>query len=228
VITLANFMTIFTQAIVSGAMFYMIDYVLPENSLNPIYFFFGGMIIGVILVNPLAIKWGYTRTQQLFFVIGGMGLILVSISTLSILIFICMFVAGFGIAGPLVITNVLFGQVADEDELNTGHRREGAFFGMNALITKPAQSLAMALPPFLLSFANFIPREENNGIILRGQESEALLMIRFIIGLIPGISLLLAALILYLYPMRNQEYLARVQSQLEELHEKKVIIQNGL
>lgn len=214
VVAAANFMSIFTQAIVTGGMFYLIDYVLPKDALNPIYFFFVGMLIGVGLANVIANKIGFTQTQQLFCIISGLGLILISITPLQLWIFAGMFIAGFGLSGPLVITNVLFAQVSDEDELKTNHRREGAFFGTNALLTKPAQSLALALPPFLLEFSHFVTREENGGIIFNNQPPEALLMIRFIIGLIPGIGMLLAAIILHFYPMRKRSYLESIQTQI--------------
>lgn len=211
IVTAANFMAIFTQAIVTGAMFYLIDYVLPDDAINPIFFFFAGMIIGVILANPIAHRKGYSQTQQLLSICSGTGLIIISLTAIPIIIYLGMAIAGIGIAGPLVITNVLFGQVADEDELRTGHRREGAFFGSNALLTKPAQSVALALPPFLLQFANFIPREENGGVIYEDQPQEALGMIRIIIGLIPGVAMIVAAIILKFYPLKSQK------AQLEDL-----------
>jgi GPH family glycoside/pentoside/hexuronide:cation symporter len=60
-------------------------------------------------------------------------------------IYICLALAGFGLTGLLVLTIVMWAQVADEDELRTGVRREGVYFGMSAFVTKLAQSVALVI-----------------------------------------------------------------------------------
>jgi GPH family glycoside/pentoside/hexuronide:cation symporter len=138
----------------------------------------------------------------------------------NVLIPVCLALAGFGLSGPQTLTNILFAEVADEDELRTGVRREGAFFGVNALITKPAQSLAIAIPPFILEAAHFVTREANNNVIFLNQPAAAIFGIKVFIGLIPGIAMLLGALILFWFPLRG-ERLAKVQREVLELHARK-------
>ena len=94
--------------------------------------------------------------------IGGVALILLTVVP-GPLILVCLALAGFGLAGPQTLTNVLFAQVVDEDELRSGVRREGAFFGVNAMLTKPAQSLALMLMPFILEATGFITRDRTPG-----------------------------------------------------------------
>jgi len=111
-------------------------------------------------------------------------------------------------------------QVADEDELRSGVRREGAFFGVNALLTKPAQSIALALMPFVLESADFITREANQGQIMLDQPASALWGIKILVGLIPGVAMILGAIILQWYPLRG-DYLQKVQQQVLDLHARK-------
>lgn len=99
-------------------------------------------------------------------------------------------------------------------------RREGAFFGVNALITKPAQSVALALIPIVLEAANFVTREANNGQIFLDQPGNALFGIKALMGLIPGAALILGAILLNWYPLRG-EYLEKVKADLLELHASK-------
>jgi GPH family glycoside/pentoside/hexuronide:cation symporter len=115
---------------------------------------------------------------------------------------------------------VLFGQVADEDELRSGVRREGAFFGVNALITKPAQSVAIALIPAILEATHFVTRQSQGGTILRDQPASAVTGIRILIGLIPGIAMFVGALILALYPLRGRR-LEEMQRKVLALHAEK-------
>jgi len=115
---------------------------------------------------------------------------------------------------------VLFAEVADEDELHSGVRREGAFFGVNALITKPAQSIALALMPFILEVTHFVTRQQNNGQIFLNQPDSAILGIKIVAGLIPGAVLILGAIILTWFPLRGA-HLEKMQKDVLELHARK-------
>jgi GPH family glycoside/pentoside/hexuronide:cation symporter len=102
-------------------------------------------------------------------------------------------------------------------------RREGAFFGINALLTKPAQSLALVLIAQILATTGFVTRESNQGLIFLDQPGGALFGIKTLVGLIPGIAMLLGALILAWYPLKGR-YLQDVQSKVLEMHAEKQAI----
>ena len=220
VLVAANFMSILMQALVLGSMFYLSDYVLKLNSTMPLLIpFFIGIIIGTFLANLIAKKIGVVRAQQLLLLIAG--IFLCSIFFVSgWMIYVAMFIAGFGLSGPLVLTNILFAQVIDEDEVRSGVRREAMFFGTNALITKPAQSIAIAIVPWILSMTSFISRNENNGEIFLPQGNDAIMGIKLFTGLIPGISMIIGALILFAYPLHGG-YLKEIQEKVLEMHAEK-------
>lgn len=219
VLVSANFMSILMNSLLLGAIFYLADYVMQINTMVLLAFLFIPLIIGVPITTLIRARIGVVQTQQLLLVIAGAGLVLITLVPPS-LIPVCIALAGFGLSGPQTLTNVLFAQVADEDELRSGVRREGAFFGINALITKPAQSIALALTPFILERTNFVTRVSNAGEIFLDQPASALFGIKAIAGLIPGAALLLGALILFLYPLRG-DYLKRVQEQVLAMHAEK-------
>ena len=219
VLVSANFMSILMNSLILGAIFYLADYVMQINTMILLAFLFIPLIIGVPLTTLIRSRLGVVKTQQLLLLIAGVGLVLIAIVPTS-LIPACIALAGFGLSGPQTLTNVLFAQVADEDELRSGVRREGAFFGINALITKPAQSVALALSPFILEATNFVTREANAGQIFLNQPASAIFGIKVIAGLIPGIAMLLGALILFLYPLRGA-YLKKVQAEVLALHAEK-------
>jgi GPH family glycoside/pentoside/hexuronide:cation symporter len=205
-------MSILMQALLLGSIFYLADYVLKaKSSLMVLAFLFVPLVIGVILTPFFRRRLGVVGAQQLLLVIAGAGLVSITFVP-SGLILACIALAGFGLSGPQVLTNVLFGQVADEDELRSGVRREGAFFGVNALITKPAQSVAIALIPAILEATRFVTRQSQGGAILREQPASAVMGIKVLIGLIPGVAMFLGALILSFYPLRGRR--------LEEMKEK--------
>jgi GPH family glycoside/pentoside/hexuronide:cation symporter len=215
----ANFMSILMSSLVTGAMFYLADYVMKMNTILLLACLFIPLIGGVPLTAVFRRKWGVVGAQQFLLVVAGVGLIAVMFVPTA-LIPVCLALAGFGLSGPQTLSNVLFAQVADEDELRSGVRREGAFFGVNALITKPAQSIAIALSPFILEATHFITRESNNGVIFLNQPQSAILGIKVITGLVPGVAMLIGALILVWFPLRGT-YLKEVQDKVLLLHAEK-------
>ena len=214
-----NFMSILMQSLVVGMLFYVADYVLQMDTIPLLACVFAPLILGVPLTQPLRKRFGVVGAQQLLLVIAGVALILVAVVPTP-LIPVCLALAGLGLAGPQTLTNVLFAQVADEDELRSGVRREGAFFGVNALLTKPAQSVALALIPLILEATHFVTREANQGQIFLNQPASALFGIRVLVGLIPGVAMLLGALILTAFPLRGA-YLQHVKEEMLTLHAEK-------
>ena len=214
-----NFMAILMSSLILGSIYYLADYVMGWPAIQLLIFLFIPLIIGIPLTS-LFRKWlGVVGAQQFLLVIAGISLVAIAFVPKS-LIPVCIALAGLGLSGPQTLSNVLFAQVADEDELRSGQRREGAFFGVNALITKPAQSIAIWITPFILERTNFVTRASNLGEIFLNQPSEAIMGIKIFSGVIPGIACLLGALILVWYPLRG-ERLKEIQQRVLVLHHEK-------
>jgi GPH family glycoside/pentoside/hexuronide:cation symporter len=214
-----NFMRVLVQSITIGSIFYVADYLIRINSLVLLAAVFAPMIIGIAVSGQIRRRMGALGALQLYLILGGLGLLSVMIMPAAFLPISYMLV-GFGMAGPEALTYLLFAQVIDEDELRSGQRREGAFFGTNALLTKPAQSLAIAIPPFILEASGFVTREANGGLIFLNQGESALTGIRIFAGLIPGIAFLAGAAILLTYPIKGSR-LKEQEEKILALHQKK-------
>lgn len=81
------------------------------------------------------------------------------------------------------------------------------------MLTKPAQSVAIAMGPALLALAGFLTGSVSQSASVR-------FMIKMIIGLLPGIAMLIAVLILLFYPLKG-EYLKEVQDKVLTMHADK-------
>jgi GPH family glycoside/pentoside/hexuronide:cation symporter len=219
VLVLANFMSVFMQSLIIGSMFYLADYVTKSSTILLLVAVFVPLILGVWITPKLTAKFGVVRADQILLTIGATGLLLLIFLPVT-LIYLSFILAGIGLVGPLVLTNVLYAQVIDEDELKTGVRREAAYFGMNAFITKPAQSVALVLPAIMLTIANFVPRDAFGVIQTQTHPTEVDFAIRAFMGLIPAIALFLEVLILQFYPLKG-DYLVKVQKEVLALHNEK-------
>ncbi|MFX0000823.1 MAG: MFS transporter [Candidatus Hodarchaeota archaeon] len=212
IVTAANFMSILFQQILLSYMFYLADYVMEVSTLILLAALILGLIVGVFFTNTLSKKFGVVHANQIHLGFGAIFLILLPFVP-EFLIYLCLFIGGMGLAGPLVLTNVLYGQIADEDEIKSGVRREAAFFGTNAMLTKPAQSVAIAIGPWLLAIAGFLTEQVSQSLRVQ-------IMIKIIIGLIPGVAMLIGVMILLWYPLTG-DYLEEVQRKVLEMHADK-------
>jgi Na+/melibiose symporter-like transporter len=75
-------------------------------------------------------------------------------------------IAGFGMGGLLSLPLSMIADVIDLDELKTGIRSEGTYYGCLTLLYKLAQSLALLLVGVLLDLINFDTNKENPATLL--------------------------------------------------------------
>ena len=213
------FMATLELSLIMGSLYYVADYVLHWPTVQLLIFLVFPMIIGIPLTSVFRKWFGVVGAVQFLLAIAGVGMVAIAFVPDS-LIPVYIALAGFGLGGRQTLANVLFAQVADEDELRSGVRREGAFFGVSAMITKPAQSIAIWVTPFILEQTNFVTRASNLGEIYLNQPAEAIMGIKIFTGVIPGIACLLGALILIWYPLRGEKW-QEVQQKVAALHQEK-------
>jgi GPH family glycoside/pentoside/hexuronide:cation symporter len=120
--------------------------------------------------------------------------------------------AGVGVAVAYLIPWSMMPDVMEYDELQTGERREGIFYGFMVLL----QKLGLALGLFLVSqglewwgFDQNLPPAE--------QPESALTAIRFMIGPAPAVLLLLGIALAYFYPITQQKH-AELRAQVAARH----------
>jgi GPH family glycoside/pentoside/hexuronide:cation symporter len=215
----ANFLLTLMHSMATGSIFYLADYVTHCSTMMLMVYLFIPLGLGIPFSNFVVKRFGLLRAQQLYMTIGGVGLVSLAFVPEK-LIPISLMVAGLGLSGQQTITYNILGYVIDDDELRTGSRREGAFFGANALLTKPAQSLSLFLTAFILEQSGFITRAMNQGIIYLDQTQSAVFGIRAIVGLIPGLSMLIGVVILFFFPLQGQR-LRKLKETLLVMHANK-------
>ncbi|ACK66903.1 sugar (Glycoside-Pentoside-Hexuronide) transporter [Rippkaea orientalis PCC 8801] len=129
-----------------------------------------------------------------------------------ILMYFLAFLAGIGIATAYIVPWSMLPDVVDLDELNTGDRREGIFFGVVVQLQKIGVAFALFLVGQILDFSGYIRSAEGVKPI---QPESALWAIRIIVGPIPIVILLLGLLCVYFYPITrevHQEILLKLAS----------------
>ncbi|WP_051039771.1 MFS transporter [Synechococcus sp. PCC 7336] len=125
------------------------------------------------------------------------------------LFFLC-FLAGIGISTAYLIPWSMIPDVIDQDELNTGERREGVFYAFMVLL----QKLGLAIGLFMVGQALEISGFNHD---LAVQPDSALMAIRVAIGPLPLVFLICGLILAYFYPITRKRH-AEI---LKQLHERK-------
>ncbi len=221
IVVFANFWIIFLQALLFGNMFFFIFYVYAQYNSSTIliliaFFILSGIFIGTYYTLKLNAKKGLKPAMSASLIFTGIGLILIGI--LPDIFALCgFFLFGFGLFGIVGLVNTAYGAVADEDEVKNGTRREAAIFGIDAFLTKPAQSIAGIFIAFILIVFRY--QEPIDGV-QQLQSEFTILGFRLAMGVIPGIIMLICALIFRMYPLHGK-YLEEIQSKMYQMHEEK-------
>jgi GPH family glycoside/pentoside/hexuronide:cation symporter len=120
--------------------------------------------------------------------------------------------AGLGLAGLLVCPDLLVSDVIDEDEVVTGRRREGMYFGLNGFVIRFAftlQGLSTGAVLHATGFVGATPAE-----LYPAQRPEALFGIRSLIALLPIAASAVVMFALQRYPLHGERY-RRLRSAIE-------------
>ncbi len=120
---------------------------------------------------------------------------------------------GTGLAGLIVLVNILLADVCDEDELRTGTRREGMYFGINGLFIRLAISLQALVVSGMLHFGGY-------DAYLEVQPDSAILALRSLMTAVPIAALAVTWLCLRAYPLHGAR-LEAVKDAVERLHAEK-------
>ena len=115
---------------------------------------------------------------------------------------------GAGLAGLLLLFDtLLIADVIDEDQLHTGQRREGMYFGANALFIRLAISVQALVMSQVLKASGYDPN-------LPSQPASIVTGIRSLMTVIPIIALIAAFLVFRMYPLYGDK-LVKMKKELE-------------
>ena len=120
--------------------------------------------------------------------------------------------AGFaiGLASHFVFPWALMPDIIDYDELETGKRQDGPYFGVMTFLRKSSSALSSALAGFMLSAIGY-------NATLADQAPNTLLGIRIIYGVIPGVAFLCGMALFLRFPL-TQERSREIRADLEKRH----------
>ncbi|HJQ83333.1 MAG TPA: glycoside-pentoside-hexuronide (GPH):cation symporter [Candidatus Binatia bacterium] len=106
--------------------------------------------------------------------------------------------AGLGNGGWAVLPVAIVADIVDHDELTTGERREGAYFGLWTLVMKLAAGLAAGVVGIALHLLGYVANEV--------QTPTTVLGIRLLYGPIPALFMLVALVTFRRFPLTRERH----------------------
>lgn len=122
---------------------------------------------------------------------------------------------GVVLAGLLMLPDLLIAALVDADELATGTRREGLYFGLNGLVIRFAFTFQGLLVGLVLNATGYVSSSAE--VLYPAQPAAAIWGIRLLIGGIPAMAALIAYLFLGYYRLHGAR-LAIVKAAVAERH----------
>lgn len=123
--------------------------------------------------------------------------------------------AAIGLSVCYLIPWSLLPDAVDVDELETGRRREGIFYGFFVFLQKLGISVGIAISNLILGAAGYIRPNYPGAPAATNQPEGVLNALRLFVSLTPSVILLLSFIIVYYYPITREKY-ATIRQELDK------------
>ncbi len=214
----ANFATYYVLGIYTSLTALYGSFVLGVKSSLLLSLLLGSAFLSAMLFmvvwQKLSLKLGIKSGLILALVSG----IIVTIPFMFVSDFISgaivYFISGFSLAGMLFFRRITLAAVIDEDELKTGIRREGSFYGVDSLIVKLSTIfifLSISIVFTSVGWAVFNPK---------GTTEETIIGLRLLMWLFPSIALIIGVISISQFPISKERY-KEITVKTQKLHIEK-------
>lgn len=129
------------------------------------------------------------------------------------LMYVLAILAGVGVATAYLVPWSMLPDVIELDELKTGQRREGIFYGYMVFLQKIGLALGQLGTSLVLQFSGFDGKAAT-------QPPSALLAIRLAIGLLPALALICGLFLAFFYPITREVH-AEILLKLHERNQRR-------
>ena len=211
----ANLMICYIWSWLSAMVPFFIKYVIGVRA-EQMSLVMAGMFITSMAFYPLwrkvALRLGSKRTLASAVTLFATFMLLVLFVRNLLQAFVMMLLVGAANSGITLVRDIVLSDVIDEDELRTGQRREGSYFGVNAFVERLVMVLIGGSTGLVLSLSGYAAG-------LQTQPPSVALGIRLGMGLLPIAALGVFLAALRFYPL-GKERVVELRARLDLLHQE--------
>ena len=178
---------------------------------------FAVLLITAVIALPIWLFVSKKLSKKSAYIVGmvfwaGVQLVIFSIQPGQVsMILLMSFFAGISVSSAHILPDSIFPDVIEWDELRTGRRQEGIYYGVKNFIRKLTGALAIFIGLQVLGWFGYqSPPEGATSFI---QSPQTLTAIRFLLGPIGAILLFSAVAMAWFYPLTRERH-ARIRKLL--------------
>jgi len=212
----ANLMICYIWSWLSAMVPFFTKYIVGAGEQEMSLLFFGMFITSMALYplwRKVALRLGAKGTLATAVTLFVIFMLLVLVVGDIAQAFVMMLLVGSANSGITLVREILLSDVIDEDELHTGLRREGSYFGVNAFIERLAMVLVGGSTALVLGLSGYAPG-------VTPQPASVVLGLRMGMGLLPLVALAVFLAALRYYPL-GKEQVVTLRERLGTLQQQK-------
>jgi glycoside/pentoside/hexuronide:cation symporter, GPH family len=185
--------------------------------------FFGILMSVCILFVPFWLWLSRIRNKREAYILGMAFWVTVALMIYTIqpgqtdYLLLIAALAGIGVSAAYVLPDSMFADVIEWDELRTGRRQEGIFYGIRTLIRKLTGALVIFITLQALGWAGYESPPE--GVTQFVQSAPVLEMIRLLVSPFGATILFGTIIFAWLFPLSREKH-GRIQRLLERRRER--------
>lgn len=212
----ANMAVNFSFIMLTAAFPFYSKYVLGVEGFSE------SLLLGAIFASALVAMpvWGWVVVRIGPRLTMGASAVIFAVGTLPFLVahnftsgLFTSLLLGLGLSGLIMVTEILIADIVDEDELQTGVRREGMYYGINGFFVR----IAIAIQAWVLTAVLGVSGYQAN---VSAQAASAIIGLRVLVSPVVVVALLVAVAMMWIYPLHGRR-LQKVKSDLAEIHRRK-------
>ncbi len=213
---------------------FYLTYWIAQGNLVAVVPLFGGtlalelLVLGLLLVTaviavPLWTWLANRLDKRTAYIIGMSFWVVVQLLIFSLLpgeinrIVLLAVLAGLSVSTAHVLPDAIFPDVIEWDELRTGQRHEGIYYGVKNFIRKLTGALATFIALQALGWFGY--QSPPSGVTHFSQSASTLAAIRFMTGPVGALLLVSAVVVAWFYPLTRERH-ARILSALARRRKK--------
>jgi GPH family glycoside/pentoside/hexuronide:cation symporter len=190
---------------------YMMKWVVPISGIITLLVAgAGGLMINVMypIIIKLREKIGTIKTIQIGLLMGIPGYIIMFLAKDFVILTIGYVISTIAFSG-IFFENVLIGDIADDEFIKTGTKKQGMFYSIYGFFTTLASSLVIFVYTVGLEFFQY------DGT-LNVQSDFTIFGIRTLASLLPIFAVILCIIIIQLFPLKGERY-QELRTKMEKL-----------
>jgi GPH family glycoside/pentoside/hexuronide:cation symporter len=185
--------------------------------------FFGILMMVCVLFVPFWLWLARTRNKREAYILGMFSWIIVQLLIFTIpqgdtnYLFTIAALAGIGVSAAYILPDSILPDVIEWDELRTGRRQEGVYYGIRTLIRKLTGALVIFLALQILGWSGY--KAPPDGVLQFTQPESALLAIRLMVSFAGAVILGGTIILAWSYPLSREKY-TRIEKLLKTRRER--------